>query len=205
MNPVTHFLVGWSAGLPVANLTRRDRALIVLASVSPDADALPALLDLAQGHSLDSLELGSRFHHSAHNLAFAVAIGLACLVLARRRIVAASLAFVAVNLHYACDIISSRGPDGYHWPIPYLMPFSASWQLAVPWQWQLNAWPNVVITAALIMLTIYMAWVRGYSPAGLFSPRADQAFVAALRERFGIPDSKDAPTKPRRTKCGNIS
>ena len=186
MNPITHFLAGWAVGLPV-DLSRRDRGLVVLASISPDVDALPILLDFAQGRRGDSLELWSRFHHSAHNIAFAAVVGLVCLALAKRRRATAALAVIAVHLHYACDIAGSRGPDGYHWPIPYLAPFSDAWQLAVPWQWALNAWPNVLITSALLALMLHTAWERGFSPAGLISTRADQALTTTLRRRFGVP------------------
>lgn len=186
MNPVTHFFAGWAVGLPV-DLCRRDRGLVVLASISPDVDALPIFLDLAQGRNSYSLELWSRFHHSAHNIVFAVSFSLLCLLAAKRRYATAALAFVAIHVHYICDIVGSRGPDGYQWPIPYLSPFSDSWQLAVPWQWALNSWPNVAFTAVLLALTLYSAWARGFSPAGLFSSRADQAFVAMLRNRFGVP------------------
>ncbi len=166
-------------------LSRRDRALLVAASVSPDIDGLPLLVDLARRHSSDSMEYWSNFHHSLHNLVFAAAVGLICMALAKRRYVMAGLAFGVINLHYLCDIIGSRGPDGYHWPIAYLLPFSDKWQFTVPWQWELNAWPNVLITAALMTLTIYYAWRRGYSPVGLFSGRADKVFVDMLRNRFG--------------------
>ena len=144
MNPVTHFFVGWVAGLP-ADLPRRDRALLVAASVSPDIDGLPVLLDFVRHHSSDSMEFWSNFHHSLHNIVFAVAVSLACMALAKRRYITAGLAFIVVNLHYLCDMAGSRGPDGYQWPIPYLMPFSNKWQLAVPCQWELNAWPNVLL------------------------------------------------------------
>ena len=175
--------------MPV-DLGRMDRALVVLASISPDIDGLPVLLDFVRGNSADSLELWSRFHHAAHNITFAIVVSLACLFAAKRRFGTAVLAFLVIHLHYICDIIGSRGPDGYQWPIPYLMPFSNSWQLTVPWQWALNAWPNVLISAALLSITIYSAWARGYSPAGLFSLRADQAFIATLQNRFGVPAHK---------------
>lgn len=186
MTPTVHFLAGWALGLPV-DLSRRDRALVVLASVSPDADALPAVIDFAQGRALDSLELGSLYHHSAHNIAFAMVISLACLAIAQRRRATGVLAFLAIHLHYASDMVGSRGPDGYQWPIPYLRPFSSSWQLTVPWQWELNAWPNMLIGAALLALALYTAWSRGYSPIGIFSGRVDEAFVRMLRRRFGVP------------------
>ncbi|MFA6029151.1 MAG: metal-dependent hydrolase [Elusimicrobiota bacterium] len=186
MNPVTHFLAGWAVGLPV-DLSRRDRGVVVLASISPDIDALPIVIDLVQGRQRDSLELWSRFHHSAHNLAFAVAVSVACMAVAERRYATAATAFVALQLHYACDIVGSRGPDGYQWPIPYLAPFSDAWQLTVPWQWALNAWPNVLFTIILMGIMFHSAWARGFSPVGLFSLRADQALIDTLRVRFGTP------------------
>jgi inner membrane protein len=187
MSPVTHFLAGWAIGLPVQR-ARRDRALVVLASVAPDVDGLPVLIDFVQGRHSGSLELWSRFHHAAaHNLTFAVGFALICLLITRRRLVTAMLALLAIHLHFLCDILGSRGPDGGQWPIPYLMPFSHAWQLSVGWQWGLNAWPNFAITAVLLGLTLYAAWARGYSPVGLFSTRADQAIVATLRRRFGSP------------------
>lgn len=186
MNPVTHFLAGWAVGLPV-DLSRRDRGLVVLASLAPDVDGLPIFIDLAQGRNTYSLELWSRFHHSAHNVLFAATFSLACLLAARRRYATAALAFAAIHVHYICDIVGSRGPDGYQWPIPYLAPFSDSWQLAVTWQWAFNAWPDLFITSVLLAITLYAAWARGFSPAALFSLRADQAFVVTLRSRFGTP------------------
>ena len=62
MSPITHFLAGWGIGLPI-RLTRRDRALVVLASVAPDVDGLPVLIDLARGRAANSLELWGQFHH----------------------------------------------------------------------------------------------------------------------------------------------
>jgi len=186
MNPVTHFFAGWVSGLPF-ELERRDRALIVVASMAPDVDGLPVLLDLLKRHSPDAMMFWSEYHHSLHNLAFAAAFSLVCAGLARRRVVTALVCFAVVNLHYLCDVIGSRGPDGYQWPIPYLRPFSDKWQLTVPWQWELNAWPNVLITAALLAATLYYSWKRGYSPAAIFSERGDQVFIKTLRLRFGVP------------------
>lgn len=188
MNPVTHFFAGWVCGLPFG-LERRDRALIIISSVVPDADGLPVLLDLLNRRAPDAMQFWSDYHHSLHNLAFAAAFSLACAAFAKKRLLTPFVCFAAIHLHYLCDIIGSRGPDGYQWPIPYLQPFSDKWRLAVPWQWELNAWQNVLITAALLAVTLYYAWKRGYSPAGLFSERADGAFVKTLRSRFGEPSS----------------
>jgi len=42
----------------------------------------------------------------------------------------ALLAFVSFHLHLAEDILGSRGPDGYQWPIRYLKPFSQAAEFA---------------------------------------------------------------------------
>lgn len=103
---------------------------------------------------------------------------------ARNRVKVALLVFAGVHLHLLEDIAGSRGPDGYQWPIPYLYPFSDSVAIAWDGQWALNAWQNITITIVLLVATFVLAWSRGYSPVGLFSQRADAAFVATLRRRL---------------------
>ena len=49
--------------------------------------------------------------------------------------------------------------------------------LTVPWPWQLNAWPNVMISVGLLAFTFRLAWRTGRSPIGLVSRQADLAFV----------------------------
>jgi hypothetical protein len=187
MNPLTHFLIGWAVTLPT-DLSRRDRALVVAAAVVPDLDGLGVLVDVVKGRSAESLETWSTFHHAAaHNLAFALAVTLICLVASKRHSLTATMAFIAIHLHLLCDVIGSRGPDGHQWPVPYMAPFDGSFQLVVPWQWALDAWPNILITLILLGLTIYWAWAKGLSPVSLVSPKADQSFVSTLRKRFGHP------------------
>lgn len=184
MNPITHFLGGWALTLPFS-LERRDRALVVAAAVVPDVDSFGLLIDLAQGRQADALELWSRYHHTlGHNICFAAAFTVLCAILARRKCLATLLAVVAIHMHFVGDIVGARGPDGCQWPIPYLLPFSDRLQLVVGWQWALNAWPNVVLTVFFIVLSLWYAWLRGISPLGLVSARADRTLVKALRKRF---------------------
>jgi inner membrane protein len=91
---------------------------------------------------------------------------------------------LSFHIHLLEDLLGSRGPEGYQWPIPYFMPFSRACELSWHYQWALNAWPNFAITILLLMLTFYLAWLRGFSPLEMVSLRADAAFVGALRERF---------------------
>ena len=182
MSPVTHFLTGWMLA-NVDGLKRPERAVVTIAAVIPDIDGLGAIPEVLTRHSAHPLLWFSRYHHQLHNLGFAiVTFGLAFAIARTCR--SAGLAFVAFHLHLLCDLAGARGPDGDQWPISYLMPFSDRWQWAWSGQWALNAWPNFVITAALLIATLYLAWERGFSPLEFVSRRADAAFVETLRRRF---------------------
>ncbi|MBI9083251.1 MAG: hypothetical protein JEZ11_06595 [Desulfobacterales bacterium] len=39
----------------------------------------------------------------------------------------------------------------------------------------------------LIILTLFLAWKRGFSPIDIISQKWDSAIVVALRRRFGAP------------------
>ncbi|HEX7830075.1 MAG TPA: metal-dependent hydrolase, partial [Thermoanaerobaculia bacterium] len=165
-------------------LTHRERALVTIAAIAPDVDGLGAIAELTTRNDAHPLLWYTDYHHVlAHNLPFAIAFSFATLLITRSKLTA-TLAFVAVHLHLAGDLIGSRGPDGYQWPIPYLYLFRGQPQLTWSGQWQLNAWPNVAISLALLACTFVLAWRRGYSIVGLISRRADAAFIAALRARF---------------------
>lgn len=183
MSPVTHFLTGWVLA-NTASLRRRDRALVTLAGVIPDVDGLGAIPDLLTRHSAHPLDWFATYHHSLHNLGFALMVSLMAYLLGGQRGKVAWLAMVSFHLHLLEDLMGARGPDGYSWPIPYLMPFSRAWQLSWHGQWALDAWPNFVITAALLVATFYLAWSRGFSPLEMVSSRADTALVETLRRRF---------------------
>lgn len=186
MSPITHALLGWCLAESVPGLGHRERALIVIASVAPDADGLGIVAELATRDTSHPLLWFSELHHLlAHNLLFAVIVAVACVIAARvRPLVVGAFAFIAVHLHFLCDLAGSRGPDGYQWPIPYLFPFRSTPQLSWSGQWALNAWPNMALTASLLAASIALAVSRGYSPLVLVAPGTDRKVVAALRARF---------------------
>jgi membrane-bound metal-dependent hydrolase YbcI (DUF457 family) len=185
LNPITHALTGWCLAEAFPGLGNRERAAIVVAAIAPDIDGFGLPFELATRETSHPLLWWSEYHHLlGHNLTFAFVVTAAAALLSRtRRAVVGIAAFIAAHLHLLGDLAGSRGPDGYDWPIPYLYPFDEQVQLAWEGQWALNAWPNVAITIALLMATFALAWWRGYSPVGLVSRRADDAFVAALRAR----------------------
>jgi inner membrane protein len=121
-----------------------------------------------------------------HRLPFAVVVAAVTFALATERWMTASVAFLSFHIHLLEDLVGSRGPDGYQWPIPYLAPFSRACKLTWRGQWALNAWPNFAITILLLLMTFYLAWKRGFSPVEMVSPKADAAFVAALRKRIAV-------------------
>lgn len=184
MSPVTHFLTGWVFA-NCARLDRKDRAIVTLACVVPDVDGLGIIPELLTRNSSHPLLWFTLYHHSLHNLAFAVVVAALAFAIATRKWITALLAFLSFHLHLFEDLLGSRGPDGYQWPIPYLAPFSSAWRLEWRGEWGLNAWPNIAITIVLLAITLYLAWRRGFSPLEMISTKADAAFVATLRHRFG--------------------
>jgi membrane-bound metal-dependent hydrolase YbcI (DUF457 family) len=185
MSPVTHFFTGWVFA-NCARLERRDRALVTLACVVPDIDGLGIIPEFLTRNSNHPLLWFSTYHHSLHTLTFALVVAGASFALAAQKWKTGLLALVSFHLHLFEDVLGSRGPEGYQWPISYLKPFSSALQLSWPGQWQLNAWPNVVLTIALLTVTFWLAWRRGFSPLEMVSEKVDAAFVAALRNRWPI-------------------
>ncbi|MDF1564028.1 MAG: metal-dependent hydrolase [Deltaproteobacteria bacterium] len=190
MNPVTHGLSGWVLGSAL-QLDRRDRALVTLAALSPDLDGAGLVVDLLRGDFALRRDYWEAWHHVlAHNLTFAVAVTGIALLLAHRRWLTGLLVFAVVHLHLLEDLVGSRGPDGYQWPIPYLAPFDRSLQLTWSGQWALNGWPNIALTLLLMVITGYLVWRQGWSFFAYFWRRGDEVLVKTLRGRFGEPSER---------------
>jgi len=186
MSPVSHFLIGWVVANS-ANLNRRERAAVAIAGVIPDVDGLGLIAEVATRNSARPLMWWSEYHHVlGHNIGFCLLVTAVGFALATKRWLTAALVGLSFHLHLLCDLIGARGPDGEQWPIPYLSPFSSAWQWTWSGQWALNAWPNLLITALALGITLHLARKRGYSPLEMVSSRADQAVAEALRRRFPL-------------------
>lgn len=185
MSPITHLLSGWLVAA-AAPLDRRCRTLVTVAAAVPDVDAFGAVA-IAVGLPAGKAWWSDYHHVLGHNLALGLVFAIAAFFISGRRLAVAILCLASFHLHLLGDIAGGKGPDGYAWPIPYLLPFSDSWQFAWRGQWPLNAWQNFALTGAMIVATFALAWRRGYSPLEMVSARADTAFVSALRRRYGFP------------------
>lgn len=184
MNPATHFLAGWLIA-NVDHLERRDRVLVTLASVIPDADGLGILSDIAIRNQETDLAFYGQYHHVlAHNLLFGLLLAAAGYALSKKKGLTTFLVLLGFHIHLLGDLLSGRGSDGTIWTISYMFPVFTHNPFSWSGQWELNAWPNVVITAFALLLTLYLAWRRGFSPVSLFSVKADQVVVDTLRNRF---------------------
>lgn len=191
MNPISHLLIGWTVA-ELSGVSRRDRALVTLAAVVPDIDGFGIVAEkatLALGWE-EPLLWWTLYHHTlCHNLGFGLLLAALAGVLAERRALAVPLVLLTFHLHLFADLVGARGPDGYLWSIPYLLPFSDAWVWSWDGAWALNAWPNIALTGVLLALAFRWAWASGHSPVELVSQRGDAAFVRTLRQRFGSPDT----------------
>lgn len=187
MNPASHLLIGWTVANAL-DIPRRDRIMVTLCGVAADIDGIGIIAEVLTENTAAPLLWYSQYHHIlGHNLLVGSILTAAVFLFGLKRWLAALLAFLAFHLHLLGDLIGSRGPDGYQWPIPYLFPFSSKWTLVWQGQWELNAWPNFLITFIILALAIYLTWKRGRSPLEMLSLRADTVMVAGLRKRFGMP------------------
>lgn len=177
--------MGWALANAVPSLTKPERAFVTWASVVSDVDGLGIIADKLTQHSDHPTDWFGKYHHVlGHNLGFALVVAAIAAICTQRKLKMTILVLLSFHLHLLADLVGARGPDGYQWPIPYLLPFSNRLQLTWSGQWALNAWPNFVITGALIVIAVALARQRGFSPLEMVSAKADAALVDVLRRRF---------------------
>lgn len=177
-------MVGW-AGLEGLQPSMRDKGLVALAGVAPDLDGLGIVVDFAtRTLGMPETNYYQEFHRIyGHGLPAAIVFAALAGALARRRAWTAAWAFVAVHLHFLCDVLGSRGASAEDiWGIYYFAPFSLAHEIAWQGQWELVSWQNTAVSAALLLVIMVRAAVLGYSPVELASKRADAVFVATLRD-----------------------
>jgi hypothetical protein len=189
MSPITHFIGSWLVAA-VATDNPRDRKLVTLAGVLPDADGLGIIADIV-GPMISGKETTFHFYQQYHHLLLhgwpgAMAISLLLMCFAQKKPLVLFWCLVTFHLHLLCDLIGSRGPDiGDLWPICYSEPVFRHPIWFWKSQWRLDGWQNQSIFVAVFGLAIWLAIKRGFSFVEIFSRKADEAFVQVLRQWFG--------------------
>jgi inner membrane protein len=182
MTPGAHFLASWicATGLP---LERRERRLVTLAGVSPDLDGLGVAADLITRGRTDWY--GTWHHLLCHNLAFAILFSvLAGAMVKGHRLRTITLAFLMVHGHFLLDLIGSKGRDGDLWPIPYLVPFSRTFELSWRGAWYLDSWQNLVFLTGCFVIALALAVRQRRSFIEVVSYRLDRELFLAVSRRW---------------------
>jgi inner membrane protein len=171
----THLLITWLSTVEILK-TRRERVLVTLAGVAPDLDGLGWFYDRLS-HGATHFYL-SYHHQLGHNLIAATLCALLVYILsAQQRLIASGCAFAAVHLHILCDLLGSRGADGYQWPIQYLYPFPINSALVWSGQWDINAWQNRFILFVALCGCGYYLCVRRMTFFEIFGLQVEAAVI----------------------------
>ena len=180
MAPVAHLLLSWTSCVEFLK-NRRERTIVALSGIAPDIDGLGVIIDKLTGTTSYFL----KFHHYIGHSIFAAVIfsTVACAIASSQRKTVWVFSFIVVHLHIICDVLGSKGPDGYHWPVYYLYPINSEFQLNWRHQWELNAWPNQVIVLLLFVVTIYYAATRRITFLEIFSTRLN-AEACSMHQKY---------------------
>ena len=186
MSPITHFIGSWLVASVTVN-NPRDRRLVTLAGIIPDADGLGMVADvvksLVSGQEL-AFPYYQRFHHLwLHGWPGALLAAVLLASLGRQRLRVGFWCLVVFHLHLLCDLAGSRGPSSADlWPICYGEPLFRHPIWFWKGQWKLDGWQNVSLSLLVFALMLCLATKRGYSCVEVFSPRWDAVFVGTLQK-----------------------
>ena len=182
MAPGTHLLISWISTIEILK-NRRERMLVTFTGVLPDADGLGIVVDFITG----TTDYYLKFHHYlGHSILSAIIFStFASLFAKTQKRTVWLLSFFVVHLHILCDVIGSKSPDGFHWPIYYLYPFNKTFELTWKYQWELNAWQNQVILITLLIISFYYVKKKHMTIFEVFSKKLDRAALLMYHKYFG--------------------
>ena len=186
MSPVAHFLGSWLIA-SATTTNPRDRKLVTVAGIIPDADGFGLIADVAvslvTGRE-NAFSYYQRYHHELLHgwpAAIFVSVLLACFARQRGRVV--WLCLLTFHLHLVCDLLGSRGPAPSDlWPISYGEPLLRRPVFFWKGQWRLDGWQNRIICVTLFLTELWLAPRRGYSCVEVFSRKADAVVVQVLQK-----------------------
>ena len=179
MVPQQHLIVSWV----LSNLNynnRRDRVVTTIAGVIPDVDGLGLVVDKVIGDGFGTYYF--QFHHIvAHNVIGLFAIATAAYFICSRKVLPAVVAAVAYYVRLFLDLAGSGAPDDI-WPVYFFWPFSYR-EFSVGWQWPLNGWQNITITAAFMAIMVWIIVKYKRSVFEIFSAKFDRYWIG-IAERL---------------------
>lgn len=170
-----HLLFSWLSTVEFLPY-RRERRIVTLAGLAPDLDGFGIIIDKIT----NTTHYYEQFHHYlGHSIVSAFLFTVIATTIANtHKWRVAVLTFFVVHLHILCDVVGSRGLDGYQWPIYYLYPFNPDLALTWTGQWLLGGWQNQVIIGVLLCACLYYAIKQRYSFIEVISSRLDQEAFA---------------------------
>ena len=179
MSPGAHLLFSWLSGVEFLK-NRRERTLVALTGLAPDLDGLGIIVDKITG----STTYYFNYHHYwGHSIFAAITLATVSSLLSKTQGVRVwFLSMFVVHLHILCDVLGSKGPDGYQWPVYYFYPLLPEFGLTWKYQWELNAWPNLVIIFILFSLSGYYAVTKKITFLEVFSTRLDKETFIMYRK-----------------------
>ena len=179
MFPEAHLVTSWVIAAKATD-NARDCRLVALAGILPDADGLGIIGD-AFAHAMHWKKplLYEHYHHYLlHGAVGGVAIALLLMLFAQRKWRVALLCLLVFHLHAFCDFVGSRGPSPEDlWPIFYLGPIDKDPMWIWKDQFRLDAWGFRLLTTGFFVWSLFLAVQLGYSVAGVFSRKLDDAYV----------------------------
>ncbi len=181
MAPGTHLLFSWLTTVKILK-ARRERAIVTVSGITPDIDGLGIVMDKLTGTSNLYLQYHHYLGHSIFS-AFVISVLATFFAKAQKKAVF-MLSFLLVHMHILFDILGSKGPDGYQWPIYYLYPLKPELGLTWSGQWQLSAWQNHVFMLVLALISIYYAVTKKITFFEVFSTKLNDEVFKMYRKYF---------------------
>lgn len=185
MSPVVHLIGSWLVASATTN-NPRDRKLVTLAGVLPDADGLGIIPDVV-GSLISGKECTFHYYQTYHHLLLhgwpaAIVVSILFALYAEQRQRVLLLCLLTFHLHLLCDIVGSRGPSpGDLWPICYSEPIFRHPIWFWKHQWKLDGWQNGTIFVVIFLASLWVAVKRGCWFVEIISSRLDSAFVKVLQ------------------------
>ncbi|WP_221892300.1 metal-dependent hydrolase [Teredinibacter haidensis] len=183
ISPVAHLLISWPVSYALfKDTTKRERIILSVSGLSPDIDGFGLVVDFSTKILGVSTNYWSHFHHNLHSLPFGIFVAVISMFFAKgRRVLIGCGSLLLFHIHLLCDLVGSKGSNGYQWPIPYLSPLHSGVNLSVSWQWELNAWQNILIAFIFSAINYSLIKIKRESPFELVSSRINNVVVSLVK------------------------